>query len=170
MTDRASDLHPFERCGFGVAPFRLVGISENLFQMPDGTCKPGGACDYCGNGIRWEFQIKSSDGKTFKIGCDCAATQLSKRSNKADKKLHDQIKKEMNARRRELAKASGERRIEAAKAAFAGSIEVFEAMPHPMKHCADRGAKAAGYLTWMFKNAGMAGKIRACKLIEATLA
>ena len=65
--------HPFEKAGFGKAPFSCTHVSENVFALPDGTSKAGGCCDYCGTGIRWEFWIKSSiaGARQFKVGCDC---------------------------------------------------------------------------------------------------
>lgn len=65
--------HPFEKAGFGKAPFSCTHVSENVFALPDGTSKAGGCCDYCGTGIRWEFWIKSSTAgaRQFKVGCDC---------------------------------------------------------------------------------------------------
>lgn len=64
-------MHPFQKSGLGEAPFKCIDVQENVFVMPDGSTKAGGSCDYCGTGIRWEFFIASSDGKTFKVGCDC---------------------------------------------------------------------------------------------------
>jgi hypothetical protein len=63
--------HPFEKAGLGKAPFRCIGVEEMVFTMPDGESKAGGACQYCGTGIRWAYQIKSSDGAHFHVGCDC---------------------------------------------------------------------------------------------------
>lgn len=63
--------HPFEKAGLGKAPFRCIGVEEMVFTMPGGYSKAGGACQYCGTGIRWAFQIKSSDGAHFHVGCDC---------------------------------------------------------------------------------------------------
>jgi hypothetical protein len=67
--------HPFEKAGFGKAPFSCTHVSENVFTLPDGTSKAGGCCDYCGTGIRWEFWIKSSTvgERQRKVGCDCVA-------------------------------------------------------------------------------------------------
>lgn len=64
-------IHPFEKAGLGKAPFRCIGVEEMVFTMPDGYSKAGGSCQYCGTGIRWAFQIKSSDGAHFHVGCDC---------------------------------------------------------------------------------------------------
>jgi hypothetical protein len=74
------DVHPFERAGLGLAPFRFVGVTENMIRHPDGTCQPGGTCDYCANGIRWECHVLSADGKRFKVGCDCIG-RLASRTN-----------------------------------------------------------------------------------------
>lgn len=63
--------HAFEVAGLGLAPFRFVGASENVITYPDGTQKAGGSCDYCGTGIRTECHVRSSDGKQFKVGCNC---------------------------------------------------------------------------------------------------
>lgn len=63
--------HAFELAGLGTAPFRFVGASENVITYPDGTQKAGGSCDYCGTGIRTECQVRSADGKLFKVGCNC---------------------------------------------------------------------------------------------------
>jgi hypothetical protein len=65
------NVHPFEKAGLGQAPFRCVGMVENVFMLPDGNSKAGGFCDYCYTGIRYEFHIESADQKKFKVGCDC---------------------------------------------------------------------------------------------------
>lgn len=76
MTDTAPTTvraHPWELAGLGRAPFRYVGMYENLFRMPDGSAKAGGTCDYCGTGIRYCFKCVSADDKAFVVGCDCIA-------------------------------------------------------------------------------------------------
>ena len=69
----STNLHPFEKAGLGVAPFRCIGVRENVYLVGDGSSKAGGSCDYCGTGIRWEYLINSTAGKMFKVGCDCVA-------------------------------------------------------------------------------------------------
>lgn len=64
-------VHKFQAAGLGLAPFKFVGMSINLFNNGDGTTKPGGSCDYCGSSIVNEFHVRSSDGREFKVGCDC---------------------------------------------------------------------------------------------------
>lgn len=69
--------HKFERRGLGKAPFRVIGYGREVFQaIPgDSSCplQPGTSCDYCGTGIMDVAYVKSSDGKEFKVGCDCVA-------------------------------------------------------------------------------------------------
>ena len=65
--------HPFEKAGLGKAPFTCTHVTENVYALPGGYSKAGGCCDYCGNGIRYEFWVKGSvaGAKQFKVGCDC---------------------------------------------------------------------------------------------------
>jgi hypothetical protein len=72
-TDNQAEIgmHVFERHGLGRAPFRCVGMFEKRFDLGDGTSKPGGTCDYCGNGILYVYQVRSADRRTFGVGCDC---------------------------------------------------------------------------------------------------
>jgi hypothetical protein len=74
-TENAADVgkHAFEIAGLGLAPFRFVGMSENVISYPDGTQQAGGSCDYCSTGIRFECVIVSKDGKRSKVGCNCIA-------------------------------------------------------------------------------------------------
>ena len=65
-------MHPFEKAGFGKAPYRCTGVTENRFVMPGFGWKPGGSCCYCGTGILYEYHVESSDGCKFHVGCDCA--------------------------------------------------------------------------------------------------
>lgn len=57
--------HPFEAAGLGVAPFQCVGCIDQGRSI--------GHCNYCGTGIRYEFEIVSSDGKRSVVGSDCIA-------------------------------------------------------------------------------------------------
>lgn len=165
-----AEQHPFETAGFGAAPFRLIGITESVYQAcPGAPVQPGSSCDYCGQGIRFVFMVRSADGREFKIGGDCAMTQLRKRSNSADKRLVDTVKREINKRRRELAKANASRRIDAARDAFPAIRHIFETAPHPSERAAKFGRTRADYLEWLLKNAGQAGKLRAAREIENAL-
>ena len=63
-----NNVHPFEQALLGKAPFRCVRIQEIVHNG-----RAGSSCDYCGTSIRWAFFIVSTDGKEFKVGCDCVA-------------------------------------------------------------------------------------------------
>jgi len=77
MTDQKSDnVNPvgyvFERAGLGLAPFHFVGFSIKKFQAcPGAPVQPGTCCDCCGTGIMLVCNIKSSDGRLFKVCSDC---------------------------------------------------------------------------------------------------
>src|SRR6185369_3607718 len=74
MVTGAHTMHPFEKAGLGLAPFRCVGVYKNAYQAcPGAPIQAGGSCDFCGTGIMYEYKILSSDGKGFKVGCDCVA-------------------------------------------------------------------------------------------------
>jgi hypothetical protein len=65
-------MHVFERAGLGKAPFRFAGFFEKKFQAhPGAPIQAGGSCDYCGTAIMGCYQVVSSDGRKFKVGCDC---------------------------------------------------------------------------------------------------
>ncbi len=65
-------VHPFERAGLGLAPFRCVGYTKAVFQaFPGAPIQAGSSCDYCATSIMHTYQIVSVDNRTFKVGCDC---------------------------------------------------------------------------------------------------
>jgi len=66
----ATHTHAFTLAGLGEAPFRFVGINENLFRAGD-IVKAGGCCNFCSTGIRYECIIVSADGINSVVGTDC---------------------------------------------------------------------------------------------------
>jgi hypothetical protein len=58
-------IHAFEERGLGKAPFKFVR------EIDSGSIKAGHTCDFCGTGIRYLEEIRSSDGKVFHVGCEC---------------------------------------------------------------------------------------------------
>ena len=156
MTDL---VHPFERAGLGKAPFRFVGVSEKMYSPAPGVpAKPGGSCDYCGNGIRYEFHVRSADGQTFKVGCDC----IVKVSDKGSRLLTD-IERAM----RQTKRAALAARIEAARATLSANPHLLTDRPHPHAPFAARGRTMRDYAEWMLAHAGKAGATKACHEIEA---
>lgn len=66
------DQHPFERGGLGKAPYRCVGLVVRTYKAAsDAPEQVGGACDYCGQGIKYQFIIRGADGSEFKVGSSC---------------------------------------------------------------------------------------------------
>ncbi len=52
--------HAFERVGLGKYPYTVAGFGKAE------TC-----CAFCGRPITYAARILSSDGREFKVGCDC---------------------------------------------------------------------------------------------------
>lgn len=124
----AKAVHAFERAGLGKAPFVCVGRSVELFTIPGtGIIKSGTSCDYCGTAIANTFWILSSDGRKFKVGCDCvrktADQGLIKEVKKLDKKAKKEKRDAVRAEKRENA------RKERLKAAAAASIAFLAVRP-----------------------------------------
>lgn len=73
MNDIDIKQHIFQTAGLGLAPYKFLAVTENLFTVPGcpGSTKPGSSCDFCGTAIRWEFHLESADAKRFKVGSDC---------------------------------------------------------------------------------------------------
>lgn len=115
-------MHPFQAARLGTAPFRFVGMRENRFEMPGFGWKPGGACDYCGTGILYEYVIRSSDGSEFVVGSDCVEKTYREASVSLDpeflalKRAHQQA---LRAARKERQEAT---RKEAREAAYAQRV------------------------------------------------
>ena len=160
-------VHPFEKAGLCLAPFRYVGMVD---QTDDGnggrvvgslggctvTTKRGGTCDYCGMAIVNMFTIKSADGKTFKVGCDCLA--------KVDAKLTVRAKVDVKAKK----KATDAARIKAARESLPRA-ESLRLAPHPTAWGAANGKTMADWCEWMFANAGTTGKLNAARVVEKAL-
>ena len=160
-------VHPFEKAGLGLAPFRYVGMVHqdirdgvrHLGETAGGcyiTTNPGGTCDYCGMAIVNMFTIKSADGKTFKVGCDCLA--------KVDAKLTVRAKVDVKAKK----KAADAARIKAARESLPRA-ESLRLAPHPTAWGAANGKTMADWCEWMFVNAGTTGKLNAARVVEKAL-
>ncbi len=159
-----STIHRFERAGLGKAPFQFTGtVTEKVFCVPGGTPKAGSSCDYCGTGIRYEFWVNSSCGKTFKVGCDCIHKTgdrgLIKQISVAERKLRDV--KNAAAKVRKADKLA--KRIDAAKLILPTVQGTLASQPHPNQHFAAQGKTLLDYVRWCFET--HQGD-RACFIIE----
>jgi len=158
-------IHVFERAGLGRAPFRCVGVSQNLYPLGDGTSKPGGTCAYCGTGIEWECWIHSADGLTFPVGTDCVERTgdeglIKAYKTSADYRAAQAAKREIRDQKvtRELADLLDDPHVQ----------YILHALPHPNPARTDESL--LDHAEWMRKNAGASGRKRILKAIRAAVA
>jgi hypothetical protein len=108
--DHVGRVHVFERAGLGLKPFKCVGFEVMKYQACQGApIQPGTCCDYCGTGIMNVFWIVSSDGRKFKVGCDCVYKT-------GDGGLVKEVKDRQRQHNRELRAARNARKAEERKA------------------------------------------------------
>jgi hypothetical protein len=147
-------VHKFELAGLGKGPFRFTGnVTEKTFcACPGAPVQPGSSCDYCGTGIKFEFWVTSSDGKEFKVGCDCIHKSgdrgLIQQISSAERKLRDAKNKAAKARK-EVRKNE---RIAAAKAKLDFVRGSLASKPHPNQYYADQGNTLLDYVLWCLDN------------------
>lgn len=155
-------IHPFEKAGLGTAPFRFIGMEEKIFQAcPGAPIQPGSSCDYCGQGIRYVFQVAGADGRAFKVGCDC----IRKIAAKGERLLTDAEIAEKRFKR-EAKRAALIQRIALAMAALAASPALLTDQPHPYEYRAAKGETLRDSVQWLLTHAGDKGQTEACKIIE----
>lgn len=148
-------VHKFEKAGLGKAPFKFIGCERKVYQAHHGApCQPGGSCDYCGTAITYFFWCKSSDGKTFKVGCDC----IFKVGDVGLKREVDKVKREQTRARMAARIAAG-----AAMLYDPELREKLEAQPHPNGFT---GKTLLDWCNWMIDHAGTAGKTKVARVIE----
>ena len=161
--------HPFEIAGLGVAPYHVIGFDTCQYQAcPGAPILPGTSCDYCGQGIMYVMKVQASDGKKFKVGCDCVM-----KVSKAVKDYPSQRALDVAARKLKT-QIRHDREAARIKEGFEwiDSQEVFSklsSIPHPYKWQSDKGLTMADYVNWMRKNAGNAGKLEMIKVVKAAL-
>lgn len=163
-------VHVFQAAGLGIAPFRFVGIETDadrgaiqreressglVFTTNHCTC-----CDYCGQAIHNAFVVMSSDGRTFKVGCDCIRKT-------GDKGLIRHVTEEESAKRRikadERRKAKCHREQELIAAFTAGRCGSLRNMPHPK----GRDGSAHDYVSWCLSNRCFGASV--LKIIEGAM-
>jgi hypothetical protein len=118
IKERAAMIHKFEKAGHGVAPYSYEGCTEQVITYPDGTQQPAGTCDYCGNGIRYKYFVKSADGVRFGVGSDCIRS-IEGASNVAST-IEQRERSRRNAAARERARVKRQ-------AAYAAAVETRQA-------------------------------------------
>lgn len=166
-------VHPWERCGLGVAPYRCVGAAVVTYQAcRDAPVQPGSSCDYCGQAIMNVYSVQAKCGSVFKVGCDCVAKTCSDKEG-----VRTVIEHQDRKRRNAQAKAARDRRDDANKAALKTireeNAERLAAMPHPSA-APDKpwfAAKTAlDWLDFMMRACGSKGRAELIKSTRAMLA
>ena len=158
-----STLHVFELSGLGKAPFKYVGYSVSKYQACQGApVQPGTSCDACGTAIMNVFHIKSADGKSFKVGCDC----VMKTGDAGLKRVCSAVVAEH--------KLEQKRALDAEKIGFVENAlkddkicAILKAQPHPMGFS---GRSLLGWCDWMLANAGVSGKVKVARAIKKAVA
>lgn len=151
-----STIHRFEAAGLGKAPFAFTGkVTEKTYcACPGAPVQPGSKCDYCGTRIRYEFWVRSADGREFKVGCDCIYktrdTSLIKQISVAERKLRDAKNAAAKASKAERVA----QRIEAARAKLPSVSGTLASKPHPNSYYAGQGRTLLDYVNWCLENRG----------------
>jgi hypothetical protein len=156
------DMHPFEKAGLGAQPYRLVAVTKNVYvACPGAPAQPGSCCDFCGTGIMYEFWCISSDGKRFKVGCDCihrsGDVKLSSASKIQERKLANEMRHEKE--RTNIATLT-------AWLALPETQTLLASIPHPQSWAAAKGQTLLDSVNWMMRNAGNSGKMRLLKSLR----
>jgi hypothetical protein len=149
----AAVIHKFELAGLGKGPFRFTGeVTEKTHCVPGGTPKAGSSCDYCGTGIRYEFWVRSADGREFKVGCDCIHKTgdrgLIQQISAAERKLRDA----KNAKARERKAARAAERLAKALEVLPSVRGTLASQPHPTAYFAADGRTLLDYVNWCLEN------------------
>lgn len=148
--NETSTIHRFEKAGLGKAPFHFTGeVTEKTYcACPGAPVQAGSTCDYCGTCIRYEFWVRSADGKEFKTGCDCIHKTgdrgLIQQISIAERKLRD-VK---NAKAKERKAAKLAERIAAAMTKLPTVRGTLANQPHPNAYYASQGRTLLDYVQW----------------------
>lgn len=172
-------IHPWERAGLGKAPFRWLGVSNRVgpirIAQADGTTlelgapgQPMGSCAYCLQGIAECHSIKSADGKTFTVGCDCVR-RVSEPGDPVLTKAEAAAKKLRNgkARARNAAKADASLTELAALLADESVRGKLAARPSAQGWKAAQGGTELNDVEWLSTRCGHAGRVKLIARLRA---
>lgn len=166
-------IHPFERSGFGHAPYRCTGTTEAKIRPAPGVVLCGESCQYCGTGIMDVYHVESSDGVAFVVGSDCIRRVYADFDGKIPTSFREAFTAMERAKRevRRAAKLAKLRvRVERAIALMDAHDDLFASRPHPNAYYASIGRTYRDYLEWSLNNRGDAGVNATCRLIETAVA
>jgi hypothetical protein len=155
-------VHPFEKSNLGLAPFRLVNITEKWYVACQGAPKqPSSSCDFCGTCIAYEFWIRSSDGKEFKVGCDCVRKTGDAALTTEVERAAARLKLDLRHEKEAVRIASATQKLQ--DASLQG---ILASLPHPYNYQASKGLTRLDWATWMMLHAGNAGKMEVARFLD----
>ena len=165
-------MHCFEAAGLGKAPFRYLGMEyqeisygQRVIGSAGGiqvTTKPGSTCDFCGTYIVNIFNVGSSDGKKFKVGCECIRKT-------DDSGLIRAVDADVKKMEREKRKVKKEAKVQKDKAICETLLSTpairakLSEQKHPSPYFASEGKTLLDWAKWMMENrnfASLAGTLR----------
>ena len=142
-------MHIFEAAGLGKAPYTLIG------QATGGT-----QCDYCGTHLIHQFHLKSADGKTFVVGCDCV-------EKTGDRVLIGKVRRGQSLRKAAAKYTPLEIARRELLALITQNLSRLQAIPHPTSWKAEKGETFAD---WGLLMAKLGDPTAAIARITSTLA
>jgi hypothetical protein len=168
-----SQIHPFERAGFGHAPYRCTGHTRAVYRAaPDAPAQPGTSCDYCGIGIMDVYFVASANGVAFKVGSDCIRKVL----RGFDKTIPPDFRAaflEVEREKREVKRQAAHARIVAAVERARETLDAVPALfanqPHPYEYHAKQGKTLRDYYEWILAHGGDHGKQDVCRKVKEEL-
>ena len=148
---RMGRTHPWEP-RLGVAPFEFLRIE----RMPKGS---GVQCDDCGHTLQRLFWVRDARGANFKVGCECI-----EKVELPGSTLLVAAKQAI----KEAVKTERDDRIAAAQALLAANPTLLADELSPWRrYDGEEGKQTVREMVeFLFKNAGMTRKIRACEIVE----
>ena len=172
-TDAAtkSAVHPLERSGLGVAPFRCVRIERRVgpIDMGNGCSvgapgQPMGTCDYCGNGIAECCVIQDASGAEFIVGNVCVYKTTAKGVT-----LYTETERLIRAHKRTARHAREAAKIADAVTKLETVRPLLAAQDHPQAWAKAQGLTLADWCDWMLDHAGNAGKLAVARLVNTAI-
>ena len=159
-------IHKFEKAGLGKAPFFYAGYRKEAFKAsPDSPEQPAGSCKFCGMALIHVFSVRSSDGKTFDVGCDCIEKVGDAGLVKIAKTQMSEIQKATRRAYNEKRRLKEAQRAAAALAAVKSDPAIraeLTAQPHPHPYFASQGKTMLDSIEWLLER----GNIAATKQVE----
>lgn len=179
-------MHPFEKAGLGKPPYRITGVEYKVGPIrqldehgnPTGLeigapGQPMGCCQYCYQGIKECWWIRSADGKDFYVGCDCVAKANKEHQPESYGELisKQKLDSDIRAMKTKLHKEANQKRVDAAMDLLMRTEKLWRhinTLPHSKEWAAKQGKTRLDEINWLWRNSGLAGKTRVARVIEQT--